>query len=405
MGLFIRKSCILRKDTRATLPFVIDFFSALIYNFIVMDKKNSSYVVGRDQLYTDKFKTEILPCLPAFCRDFFVGINMNTTVLTRYNYGMDLRVFFYYLTESDGPFYGKDPTKIDLDDMNAITSRDIERYLAFLGGYESPISKVYQQDSATSKARKFSSVRALFRYLYNNEMIDQNVTLRVSMPKIRDKAIIRLDDDEVSDVFQCLSEEDSFGDTRQNTYNQNNTKVRDTAIITLLLNTGIRVSECVGLNVDDLNFKNRSFLVHRKGGKQAILYFNDEVEEALTAYLIFREQTLKGKYIDPETIDALFLSTQLKRISVRAVEIMVKKYATQINCIKKITPHKLRSTYGTALYRRTKDIYVVAEVLGHNDINTTKKHYAAISEDIVKEASGKVSFGVNGSPSTPENNN
>lgn len=378
----------------------------LFYNFYVMDKKSTSYAVSRDQLYTDKMKTDVYPFLPAFCKDFFVGINMNTTVLTRYNYGLDLRVFFYYLTESDGPFYGKEPQDITLTDINKLNNRDIERYLAFLGGYISPIGKTYQQDSPASKARKFSSVRALFRYLYNNELIDQNVTLRVSMPKIRDKAIIRLDDNEISDVFQCLSEENSFGDTRQNTYNQNNTKVRDTAIITLLLNTGIRVSECVGLNVDDVNFKNRSFLVQRKGGKQSILYFNEEVERALIDYLAFREESLKSKRIDPETVDALFLSTQMNRISVRAVEIMVKKYATQINCLKKITPHKLRSTYGTALYRRTKDIYVVAEVLGHNDINTTKKHYAAISEDIVKEASGKVSFGPGaGAYSTSDDNN
>ncbi len=371
-----------------------------------MDKKTTSYTVSRDQLYTDKMKSDVYPFLPLFCKDFFVGINMNTTVLTRYNYGLDLRVFFYYLTECDAPFFGKKPQEITLEDINKLNNRDIERYLAFLSGYISPIGKSYQQDSSASKARKFSSVRALFRYLYNNELIDQNVTLRVSMPKIRDKAIIRLDDDEISDVFQCLSEDNSFGNTRQNAYNQNNTKVRDKAIITLLLNTGIRVSECVGLNVDDVNLKNRSFLVHRKGGKQSILYFNEEVECALMEYLVFREESIKSKRIEPESIDALFLSTQMNRISVRAVEIMVKKYATQINCLKKITPHKLRSTYGTALYRRTKDIYVVAEVLGHNDINTTKKHYAAISEDIVKEASGKVSFGSGiGSNSTFDDNN
>ena len=149
------------------------------------------------------------------------------------------------------------------------------------------------------------------------------------------------------------------------------------------------------MNVTDINFKNNSFLITRKGGKQSILYFNNEVEAALNDYLDFRESLLNNKPVDPQSTDALFLSTQMKRISVRAVEIMVKKYANQINCLKKITPHKLRSTYGTALYRKTKDIYVVAEVLGHNDINTTKKHYAAISEDIIKEASDKVVFGPN----------
>ena len=89
------------------------------------------------------------------------------------------------------------------------------------------------------------------------------------------------------------------------------------------------------------------------------------------------------------------------RISVRAVEIIVKKYAAEVTPLKKITPHKLRSTYGTALYRSTKDIYVVAEVLGHKDINTTKKHYAAISEDIKKEAAGKVRFKPDIDPDSP----
>ena len=160
----------------------------------------------------------------------------------------------------------------------------------------------------------------------------------------------------------------------------------------MLLGTGIRVSECVGLNVKDINFANKSFLITRKGEKQSILYLNDEIIDALQAYLTVRKAQLEKKKIKPDTVDALFLSLQNKRISVRAVEIMVKKYTSIVTPLKKISPHKLRSTYGTALYRQTNDIYVVAEVLGHKDINTTKKHYAAISEDIKKSAADKVNF-------------
>ena len=83
----------------------------------------------------------------------------------------------------------------------------------------------------------------------------------------------------------------------------------------------------------------------------------------------------------PGSEDALFLSLQNKRLNVRSIENLVKKYARIITPLKKITPHKLRSTYGTNLYRETGDIYLVADVLGHNDVNTTKKHYAAIQED------------------------
>ena len=92
----------------------------------------------------------------------------------------------------------------------------------------------------------------------------------------------------------------------------------------------------------------------------------------------------------PGNENALFLSTQHKRMGVQSVENMVKKYARQIAPNKKITPHKLRSTYGTALYRETGDIYLVADVLGHNDVNTTKKHYAAIDEDRRRKAANAV---------------
>jgi site-specific recombinase XerD len=223
-------------------------------------------------------------------------------------------------------------------------------------------------------------------------MLSENVTTKVPMPKIREKEIIRMENSEVREVFDLLDNTSSFDTDKQNSYNNNNTKIRDNAIITLLLGTGIRVSECVGLNIRDINFDNKSFLVTRKGEKESILYLNDDIIIALQNYLSIRNDRLELKNIDPNTVDAFFLSLQNKRMTVRAVEIIVKKYTQMVNPIKRITPHKLRSTYGTALYRETNDIYVVAEVLGHKDINTTKKHYAAISEDIKKSAADKVNF-------------
>ena len=92
----------------------------------------------------------------------------------------------------------------------------------------------------------------------------------------------------------------------------------------------------------------------------------------------------------PNTEKALFVSLQNKRMGVRTVEKLVKKYASYATPLKHITPHKLRSTYGTNLYRETNDIYVVASVLGHKDVNTTRKHYAAMTEDIRREAATKV---------------
>ena len=195
------------------------------------------------------------------------------------------------------------------------------------------------------------------------------------------KEIIRLETDEVVKILQN-AENHEVGLKHQQNYNKN-TSVRDLAMLSLFLGTGIRISECVGLNVEDIDFANNAFKITRKGGNQVVLYFSDEVKQALQNWMDYRET------LNADT-NALFLSLQKKRICTRAVQNLVKKYSLTVNPLKKITPHKLRSTYGTNLYRETKDIYIVADLLGHKDVNTTKRHYAAISEDIRRSAANKV---------------
>ena len=134
--------------------------------------------------------------------------------------------------------------------------------------------------------------------------------------------------------------------------------------------------ECVGLDVEDVDFKNNGIKVTRKGGNEMVVYFGHEVEKALKKYLEVRKNIVPVAGHE----HALFYSTQRKRIGIQAVENLVKKYAGAITTTKKITPHKLRSTYGTTLYQETGDIYLVADVLGHRDVNTTKKHYAAMDD-------------------------
>jgi len=315
---------------------------------------------------------------------------MSSTVLTRYNYSTDLLIFFDFLAkQKNSAYFGKTPKDFTLADLDTLTNRHFERYLDYLNGYYSR-DNVFLKNKDRGKARKFSAVRSLFKYLYNNNLLKENVTTKVSMPKLREKEIIRLSDGEVTDMLDTLENAEAFASDKMNAYNNNNTKVRDNAIIALFAGTGIRVSECVGLNVSDINFHNKTFTVTRKGDKQSILYFSDEIAEFLLEYVEFRAARIAEKEPEPEDASAFFLSLQNKRISVRAVQNIVKKYAKIVAPLKNITPHKLRSTYGTALYRATGDIYVVAEVLGHKDINTTKKHYAALGEDIKKAASDKV---------------
>ncbi|MDO4279627.1 MAG: tyrosine-type recombinase/integrase, partial [Lachnoclostridium edouardi] len=232
--------------------------------------------------------------------------------------------------------------------------------------------------------RKISSLKSFYNYYYQNESIKNNPAALVKLPKLHEKDIIRLDIDEVASLLDEVEQGDSLT-LKQKTYHKK-TKVRDLALLTLLLGTGIRVSECVGLNINDIDSKNNGIRIHRKGGKEVTVYFGDEVEKALSNYLNERNTII------PEAghEDALFLSLQKKRMSVKSIENLVKKYAQLITPLKKITPHKLRSTYGTSLYRETGDIYLVADVLGHSDVNTTKKHYAALEDERRRSARNKV---------------
>ena len=227
-------------------------------------------------------------------------------------------------------------------------------------------------------------MKSFYNYFFRNERLQNNPAAKITLPKLHEKDIIRLDADEVALLLDEVENGDQLT-AKQKAYHQK-TKVRDLALLTLLLGTGIRVSECVGLNIQDVDFKNDGIRIYRKGGKEVTVYFGQEVEEALDKYLEER------RHVIPESghEDALFLSLQNKRMSVRSVENLVKKYARTVAPLKPITPHKLRSTYGTALYQETGDIYLVADVLGHSDVNTTKKHYAALEDQRRRSARNKV---------------
>ncbi len=342
---------------------------------------SEKYYVQRNDKNLERLK-ELRAELPYFCSEFFVGVENTTTPLTRLNYAYDLRIFFYYLSTHAPQFYGRSPKQISLMDLNTITATEIENFMEFLTVYEFKGKTYHNNEKA--KSRKLSTLRSFFSYFFKKEKLDKNVTEKVDLPKLHDKDIVRLEVDEMVNLLDITETGYALSPTEQAFHKH--TESRDYAIVTLLLGTGIRVSECVGLDVDDIDFSVNGFKVIRKGGAQVVLYFSDEVKEALQNYLKDRN-AIQGL---PESERALFLSLQKKRISTRAVQNLIKKYSSKVTPLKNISPHKLRSTYGTNLYRETKDIYVVADVLGHKDINTTKKHYAAMTEDVRRNAANKV---------------
>ncbi len=325
--------------------------------------------------------------LPPYVTDYCRGRETTQTARTQISYAYDFKTFFWFLTTANPEFKDKKIREIPLNYLDKLAPTDIEEYLEFLKCYQHPVTGNTVTNDLPGISRKLSSLRSLFTYLHRHGMINQDPTALVDTPKLHEKEIIQLDPDEVAIMLDYMEECGANISSHRKAYYQK-TIIRDLAVVTLLLGTGIRVSECVGLDINDVDFKNDGIRIIRKGGNEMMVYFGSEVETALLNYLEIREAIVPL----PGHENALFLSMQKRRISTDAVENVVKKYSKASIPHKNITPHKLRSTYGTALYQETGDIYLVADVLGHSDVNTTKKHYAKTGDARRRQAASAVSL-------------
>ena len=319
--------------------------------------------------------------LPQACSDFLRSIAVTTGAFTRLAYAIDLRTFFHFLQTERVAFSDKHLTIWSDEDLSRVSQSDLTAYIEYLTYYfksddesgDQPVKALVNHDLAIK--RKLCSIRSFYDFLFKNHRIPSNVTLLVPLPKIHEKPILRLNRDEM--IKMLNQAETGEGMTEGQKRYQKLTAKRDYAMLSLFLGTGIRVSECVGINLSDINMEENAFLVTRKGGNQVVLYFPAEVATALGEYIEERTKidTLPGHE------DALFLSLQKRRITQRAVQNLVKKYAMTAAPLKpKISPHKLRSTFATNLYNATGDIYLVADVLGHSSVDTTRKHYADMTD-------------------------
>lgn len=321
---------------------------------------------------------ELQASLPSFCRMYFRGMNDTISPRTKIAYAYDLRLFFEFIMKEKKLHAKYSMPDLPMSVLDQIKREDIEDYLEYLSLYkkthEAEEKEEVVMNEERGKSRKLASLRSFYNFYFTNELIDTNPAALVKMPKLHEKEIVRLDPNEVAILLDQV--EDGSKLTQKQLQYHEKTKVRDVALLTLLLGTGIRVSECVGLDIQDVDFDNMGIKVRRKGGYEDIVYFGEEVNSALLSYIEQR------KHIIPLSghENALFLSMQNRRLNVKSVENLVKKYAQLVNNLKNITPHKLRSTYGTTLYQETGDIYLVADVLGHKDVNTTRKHYAAMKD-------------------------
>lgn len=342
--------------------------------------------------YKNKQKLQVLlDKLPVDCVEYFKDIKLSSEVRTQIAYAFDLLSFYGYL--STLPQFNKPIIDFTLVDLNSLVKSDILDYLNYMADHPKPMgneSSSVKDSCNTSLARYLSSIKGYFKYLYMEGKLDKNVTELVRLPKLPEKEIIALEPNEIAILLDCIEHcADTMPENSQKRRYQEKTSQRDLALISLFLGTGMRISELVGIDLQHVDLEEQCVYIYRKGGKAAHLYYNKEVSNALLNYINDSRTTLLSKSSSKDE-NALFLSMQGTRMTVRAIEKMLDKYKTLAGIKKHLTPHKLRATYGTELWQQTGDILLVSTVLGHKSTDTAKKHYTKVKESNFRRAAQEI---------------
>ena len=327
-----------------------------------------------DTYFTDKVRKD-LQTMPDFVKRYMRSIHNTTSPRTQYEYLKDIQKYFNWLES-------KYQTTVDINLLSSQTKEDFEDYIETIEHYS--FNGIERTNSRTSIKRKLSSLRRFFAYLFAENIIPADEIRKIAMPKVPKKEIVHMEQSEMHDFLHTIEHGTNLTQKEKEYHSQQ--AVRDMAIASLMLSTGIRVSECAELDISDIDMTRSSIHIIRKGGNESTVYFSDEAAMYLQAWL---EERSNIKNLD-KSETALFLSSRKKRLSVRSIEMLIQKYAKRAAINKHITPHKLRSTFATTLYQNTGDIYLVAETLGHKDITTTKEHYARLSDQRKRENRNKI---------------
>lgn len=303
---------------------------------------------------------------PDFMKSFIMQkkIIENRSDLTVNEYCLDLCNFFRYIYAKKNKI---DESKVDVDkiDMSFVTSirsADIYDYMLYIA--------LEKANQASARARKLVAIRGFYSHLKKEKLISENPAADIASPTIK----------HALPKYLTLKESERLLETiKSDTYNKN--KERDYAMIVLFLNCGMRLSELVGININDINYSEAKLTVTGKGNKQRTIYINSMCIDALNAYMKVRQELpCKDK-------NALFVSRNNNRISNKTVQWTVKKYLRLAGLSGKgLSTHKLRHTAATLMYGTGQvDIRVLKDILGHEQLNTTQI-YTHVSDQQMKRA-------------------
>lgn len=316
-------------------------------------------------------KNEEFKSFPDVLRDYAsytVSIKGNSEK-TVCEYLLDLRTFFRFylvkrddLTLSDDEFEKLSIKSITIDDVRQVNQKLIIEFLMYSG--------LERENSPTTRMRKLSSLRSFYRYAHTKErLVENNPTADIDAPKKARTLPKYLTVEEAVRLLEAV---------RNDT--ESKSVVRDYAIITTFLNTGMRLSELVGLNLQSFDSELNFVKVMGKGKKERIIYLNSAARSAIEDYLTVR---LDPKHV--RTSDtAFFLSGREQRISAKTVQFIVYKYLKLAGLESKgLSVHKLRHTAATLMYQSGKvDIRVLKDILGHEQLNTTQIYTHVVDRNL-----------------------
>lgn len=339
--------------------------------------------------------------LPEFVVDYIFQLEFQKKELrTRIEYAKDLELFFDFLIHA-GLVDANERTQIKPSDLKDLKPMDIGNYLSYLTSYKKTfftatgkqIEKEFTNSEA-GKSRKIASLHEFYSYLVEQELVTKNITKRIDV-KVDRKASIknRLTPEDIEKFYNTILEDTNIGNDREFIYHQK-VKFRDYIIVLLLSYTGIRISELVQLDLGDIGVEEKAMVVVRKGGKNEKVDLPNIIIEDIQEFLRQREKL-------PVETKAIFVSLHKKRIDPKTVRAMLDKYRVRAGIKMKITPHVFRRTFGTEHYNRYRDMYLTAQIMGHNSAETTRKFYADPAEERKRQSMQEFDYASKGEKTPP----
>ena len=322
---------------------------------------------------------ELLKDMPDFASDFIYNFGKPDKYMTKYEYTRDLKDFLSFMVNFMPEHSEKEIKDITLSDLDNIKPLDINRYLTILSGDEESGLK------ETTVKRRRASLSSMFSFFVNNEKLKRNPVLAAKNVEIPEKTLIYLTDDEQDILLDAVKSGSGLTDNTAKLHEKY--AYRDAAMFLLMLDTGLRVSEMLSTDICDYDLEKGSVIVRRKGGGLDTVFYSDECASYLDMY--FSSQRVK--YGLEDVYIPAFTTISGKRLGVRAVETLVKKYVKA--CLpdkeKIMSPHKLRSSFAMSFYAASKnDILLLQKKLHHKSISTTNVY--AHASDKESEASRNI---------------